>query len=77
MSSYFSTLSASLQEMLSEILDLGDLLHTVSGEYTLMRESGRVVGFTITLQCLLAEQKPMQGKKKQISNVKKDSIRRY
>ena len=57
MSSSFSTLSGSLLEMLSEILDLDDLLHTASMEYTLMRESGHVVGCTITFQCLLAEQK--------------------
>ena len=57
MSSYSSMLSASLQEILSEILDMGDQLHTASIEYTVMRESGQQIGFEINIQCLLAEQK--------------------
>jgi len=57
MNSSFSTLSVSLLEMLSEILDMVDQLHTASIEYTVLREEGSVIGVTFTIQCLLAEQK--------------------
>ena len=59
MSSFFSTLSASLQEMLSEILDMGDLLHTASIEFIAVREKSVPIGYTITIQCLLAKQKKL------------------
>jgi len=61
MNSSYSTVSDSLLETLSEILDLAEALHTVSMEYTLLREKERVVGFTITFQCLLAEQKEIEA----------------
>jgi len=58
MSSSFSTLSGSLLEIWSDILDILEQLHTGSIEYTVMREEGRPVGLEVTIQCLLAEQKP-------------------
>lgn len=68
MSSSFSTLSASLLEMLSEILDMGAQLHTVSIEYIVMREKTVPIGLEVRIQCLLAEQKrdPLEA------NLKKD-----
>jgi hypothetical protein len=57
MSSSFSTLSASVLELLSEILDIQDQLHTVSMEYTVLRAKGQPVGLEVTFQCLLTEQK--------------------
>lgn len=57
MSSSFSTLSESLLETLSAILDMLDELHTVGIEFTVMRHENSPIGLEITLQCLLAEQK--------------------
>ncbi|GAI13755.1 unnamed protein product [marine sediment metagenome] len=62
MSSYFSTLSGALQEILSEILDIADQLHTASIEYTVLREKGFQIGYEINIRCLLTEQKPPTAK---------------
>jgi len=42
--------------MLSDILDTLEQLHTVSIEFTVMREKGLPIGLEINLQCYLAEQ---------------------
>ena len=57
MNSSFSTLLASLLEMLSDVLDMTEQLHTASMEFTVLRDNGLPVGLEITIQCLLAEQK--------------------
>ena len=71
MNSSFSTLSASLLEMLSDVLDMTEQLHTASMEYTVLRDNGSPVGLEITIQCLLTEQKPHVQLKNQISDVEK------
>jgi len=58
MNSSFSTLADSFLEMLSAILDTLDQLHTVSIEFTVLREKSLPIGVEFTCQCLLAEQKP-------------------
>ncbi|MBA7531852.1 hypothetical protein ES705_24076 [subsurface metagenome] len=57
MSSSLSTLSASLLEMWSDILDMLDQLHTGSIEFTVLREQSAPLGLEINIRCLLAEQK--------------------
>lgn len=56
-----STLSASLLENLSEILEYHEQLHTVSIEFTVLRENGRQIGFEVFTRCLLAEQKDTES----------------
>ncbi|MBA7531052.1 hypothetical protein ES705_23263 [subsurface metagenome] len=63
MSSYFSTLSGSLLEIWSDILDMADQLHTGSIEFIVTRENKRPIGLEVHLQCLLAEQKETQYQK--------------
>lgn len=76
MSSSFSTLSGSLLEMLSEILDILDLLHTASIEFTVLRESGSQIGLEIIIRCLLAEQKdPRVNEKPEIFKKNTDNGR--
>ena len=60
MSSSFTILSGSVQEMLFTFLENLQLLHTGSIEFTVLREKGLPIGLEIHLQCLLAEKK--QGK---------------
>jgi len=57
MNSSFSMLSGSLLEIVSEILDILELLHTVSIEFTVLRENSSILGLDIQIQYLLAEQK--------------------
>lgn len=71
MNSSFSTLLASLLEMLSDILDMTEQLHTASIEYTVLRHEGLPCGLKVTIQCLLAEQKPMITPKELHDIVKK------
>ena len=71
MSSSFSTLSDSLLETLSAILDTLEQLHTASIDITVMRDNGLPVGLEVTIQYLLAEQKPHVQLKNQISDVEK------
>jgi len=54
-------LSASLLEIVSDILDTLDQLHTVSIEFTVLRENGQPIGLDLHLQYLLAEQKPSES----------------
>lgn len=44
--------------IVSEILDILDQLHTASIEFTVSRDKCSVIGLDVTIQCLLAEQKP-------------------
>lgn len=55
--------SGGLLEMLSDILDTVEQLHTVSIEFTVLRENSLPIGLEIHLQCLLAEQKQKKTKK--------------
>lgn len=55
MNSSFSTALDSAQMMLSDVLDILPLLHTVGIEFTVLREKGLPVGLIINLQYLLAE----------------------
>ena len=59
MSSFFSTLAESLLMELSTNMATLELLHTVSIEFTVMRENNSVNGLEIHIQYLLAEQKQM------------------
>jgi len=44
-------------------LDILDQLHTVSIEFTVMRDEGLPVGLEVGIQCLLAEQKCLKKAK--------------
>jgi len=57
MSLSFSTLSATLLEIWSDILDIQEQLHTASIEFTVLRENRSVIGLEVGIRCLLAEQK--------------------
>jgi len=57
--------------MLSDILDMADQLHTASIEFTVMREESVPIGYIVTIQCLLAEQKETSNLKSPNSNVEK------
>lgn len=63
MSSSFSTLQGSLLELLSEILDTLEQLHTASIKFTVKRENDYPIGLEINISCLLAEQKPKETDK--------------
>ena len=56
MNSFLSTLSGSLLEIVSDILDTLEQLHTASIEFTVLRENKRPTGLEVHLRCLLAEQ---------------------
>lgn len=84
MSSFFSTLLGPLQELQSEIMDILDLLHTASIEFTVVREGNCVIGLEVRVQCLLAEQKTAKATilkwdddKKAWVPIEKGSIKRY
>lgn len=72
MNSSFSTLSDSLLETLSAILDTLEQLHTASIDITVMRDNGLPVGLEVTIQYLLAEQKPKIIKEGEPFIVEKD-----
>ena len=57
MNSFFSTLAESLLTELSLNMAMLERLHTVSIEFTVMRENSLPVGLEINLRYLLAEQK--------------------
>ena len=69
MNSSFSTLKGSLLEIVSDILDMLEQLHTASIEFTVKRDSGHIVGLETTLQCLLTEQKEMGIVKSSLKDV--------
>jgi len=57
MSSFFSTLAESLLTELSLNMDILERLHTVSIEFTVMRENSLPIGLEVNIRYLLAEQK--------------------
>jgi len=72
-------LSGSLLEIVSDILDILEQLHTVSIEFTVTRENDCIVGLESTFQCLLAEQKldfPVKITEKNVDLVRK-AIKKY
>jgi hypothetical protein len=71
MNSSFSTLSASLLEIWSDILDIRDQLHTASIEFTVLRENNVPIGLEVFIQCLLAEQKPPVNDENPVTDVGK------
>ena len=71
MNSSLSTLSGSLLEIVSDILDTLEQLHTASIEFTVSRDNGRPVGLEVHLRYLLAEQNHTCAPKKDGTYVKK------
>jgi len=57
MSSFFSSLAESLLTELSLNMAMLEQLHTVSIEFTVMRENSLPIGLEVNLRYLLAEQK--------------------
>jgi len=57
MSLFFSTLAESLLTELSLNMDILEQLHTVSIEFTVMRENSLPVGLEVNIRYLLTEQK--------------------
>jgi len=72
MSSFFSTLAESLLTELSMNMATLELLHTVSIEFTVMREESSVIGLEINIRYLLAEQKRDPLAKTGLSDVEKN-----
>ena len=71
MSSFFSSLAESLLTELSMNMGILEQLHTVSIEFTVMRENTSVIGLEVNIQYLLAEQKSDPRVKLPLNDVEK------